>query len=264
MGEKLAKPPLTYVLAQVKISPILDMEKKVASLQETIRANFPIEKEKIFRSFTMTSGGSASKIEEIKQWHFLDKPSTTSIALDNSSITIHTNHYHTFAALLTLITDVLTKFDKILNISLCERVGLRYINVIPTNIEQYLCKELLGFTPQLSNKITPAKFLAKIESIHELESGILKVKASHISNGIKNPNMNNLVPPDLMPSAQCLDFSFAKQPQDTFAILDLDHFRQKQQDFKITGIINTLEKLHTIIETVFKKAITKKAIRDWQ
>jgi uncharacterized protein (TIGR04255 family) len=255
---KLRKSPVTYVLAQIKTSSILQLEKYIPELQEAIRPCFPIFHKIDIQTFEIKPNINPN-LYSAKQWHFLNKESTTGILLDSDAITIHSTLHNTFEALIENFSDVLNKFNKILNISLCTRIGVRYINVITSNLEKYIKKELLGF--HLNNK---SNFISNTETIQETQIGLIRIRSAHIGHtNIINHNKNNLIPADLAQTAEYLSFGHHKQPTGSFVILDIDHFAEKQNDFDTKKIIHELSQLHEDIYNAFHSAVTNTAIQDW-
>ena len=58
MGKKLSNLPLTYVVAQVKISPVDSIEKFVPTLQEEIRQDFPIKDNIVIQNIQIPTGSN--------------------------------------------------------------------------------------------------------------------------------------------------------------------------------------------------------------
>ena len=145
MNKKLTKSPLTYVLVKVSISPILDIEKYLGALQESIRIEFPEVKSSEVKDVELS--GNSLSINTIKQWHFIDKNHTMAVLVDKNSIVIRISQYNSVANIKSKLENILTKFNDILKIQLYHCVAIRYINAIPDNIDIYLPPELLGFFP---------------------------------------------------------------------------------------------------------------------
>lgn len=269
MSKKLTNPPLTYVLAQVKIGPILAIEKYVPELQEVARRELGLPQyvPAILRNIELKAGQNQASINELKQWHFLDLDRTTGVVLSDSSIIAHTSKYQGFEALMEILESVLQKFSKNLGIKMCDRMGLRYINVVRDDVEASVKKELLGFCPHLENEVEDPKFLISSETIKELKSGILKVKSAYVSRTVMNREQNNLVPLDLAPTTETLLFDHLSQPQGDFVTLDIDHFMdltKKPRSFDVADIIGSMGNLHSVISDVFKHAVTEKALQAWK
>ncbi|MCK4609286.1 MAG: TIGR04255 family protein [Gammaproteobacteria bacterium] len=260
MHKKFSNPPLTYVLAQVKISAIEMIEQYIPHLQESIRDRFPIFDKREVRNVEI-SASSEPKTYVTKQWHFKDKESLLGIMIDSKAINIHTSKYEGFNKFLEQMTHVLTEFNKQLRISLSTRIGLRYINIIDSNIDKNIQKNLLGFQLQDSGE----KFLSKTETIQQIEDGYIKISSNHIGNSKIIGNTNNiLVAPDLVISAETLSFAHHKSPDGRYLMLDIDGFCDESFDFDVQNIKPKLTNLHDNVYEVFAKSITANAKKEWQ
>ncbi len=257
--EKLKKSPLAYVLAQVKISSIENIEKYVPELQDDIR-------KEDFPTFNKINLQTIEINENIKpnictatQWHFKDKESETGILLDKQAITIHTSRYQGFDAFTSTIKKVLTVFNKTLGIALSTRIALRYINVVQTNIEKYINRELLGFYNKADKE-----FLSNTETIHrnEDEDKYTVIRSTHNKN-FRISEKNLLIPLDLASVANHLSFEHQKQPENDYVIIDIDNFYRKQSEFDIQSIMKKLSALHSEIYDIFCNASTSDALKSW-
>lgn len=268
MKTKLSKTPLTYVLIQIKISKIMELESKyISKLQEEIRKDFPIF-DKFDIQMIEVKPQSEASIRKSTQWHFADKDTTTGILLDNDAISIHTSKYDSFEILIEKFKKVLEKFNAVLDITLSMRLGLRYINIIHPNPNIYIKESLLGFH-MVNEKGFKDIYLLKTDNTQETDNGIIKIKTAHFSN--KNVvNFENstdiFVPPDLKATAQYLNFNHHQKtsPDNEYVMLDIDHYFEKSFDFDVLEIMQKLEQLHTDIKTVFNRAVTEQALRAWQ
>jgi len=259
MHKKLNKSPLTYVLAQVRISPIEYLEKYIPQIQDSIRKEFPVFNKVETQTVTIAQS-LPPQTSSAWQWHFKDKQSLTGVILNSNAITIHTSEYKGFNEFVKLLENILNKFNKTLDISLSTRIGLRYINVINSNVDQFVQKELLGF--RLDNH--EDKFLSKIETVSQQKNRYIKIRATHIrSNEIIKNLYNKLVPADLGTSAEQLSFKHHKEPRDEYLLLDIDGFCEQQSDFKNKNIKKEILKLHDNVYKAFSKAITDKAKKEW-
>lgn len=262
MVQKLKNSPLTYVLIQVTINHIGGLSQYIEEMQEAVRRDFPNFNTINIQAYEIKPNSNPT-IHSITQWHFVDKRATTGILVSNDSIIIHTNQHDAFDILISRLESVLEKFNTILGISLCQRLGVRYINVIKTNLEEYLQPKLLGFYQNEHPRFKP-NFLAKTESIQQTDIGFIKTQATHVSKARIKDGQNNLVPLDLLQNASYLNFDNEKQPKEEFVILDIDHYVEKQgNDFTIKNITKELKILHDGVYDVFIAAVTNKAMQDW-
>jgi uncharacterized protein (TIGR04255 family) len=256
------------MLAQVNISPIAAIADFVPQLQEVFRQDFPEYKSVNVQCHIELPTKTITDFVN-QQWHFLDKEASTGILFDSNIIIVHTNRYKGFVDIIEIIKGVLNKFNEKLKISSYKRLGLRYVNVVQNDIDDYLKKEFLGFPlPTNELELYVNKFLTKTEKIQEFKQGsTIKIQSTYVGKDILRTDVNNLVPLDLAQTAGILSFPQEKQPKDDFLILDIDHFIEQQllpyKDFAVDNIIAAFDDLHEVVDEVFYSAITKKAVQDW-
>lgn len=270
MKKTLSNSPLVYVLAQVKISPIMELEGYIPKLQGLLRKDFPLFNTIDIQTVEIRPQGEP-EFKRIKQWHFADRLATTGIIADTNAITIHSTQHDTYENLAKKFERVLTKFNQELDIGLYTRVGLRYVNAIHSEPESYLDKSLLGFNMQEST-IFRGKYVARTETLQETNYGLIKIKTSRFSSKdfMEYDDIKNLlIPMELIQGANYLNFDIHenKFPIGSYAILDTDHFSgemEKNEDFDISKISENLKNLHEGIHEVFNRAITKIAFEKWE
>lgn len=255
-NKTLKKSPITYVLAQVKISAIEDIESYIPKLQESIRKKFPIP-QKVSIQTVELKNEVAPNVYASTQWHFKDKESLVGIIVDKRSITIHTSKYIGFDEFQFKVKDILGKFNKILEISLSTRIGLRYINIVRSNFKKYVNPSLQGFYDKDDDN-----FLSNVETTRKTEDGFIRVRAIHPKN-VAVVHQNKLVPQDLCASADQLSFVEHGKIGEEYIMLDIDNCCQKQNDFDIDDIAEVFEKLHKGIYETFCSAVTKEALKNW-
>jgi len=260
--------PLTYVLAQIKISPVLQIENYVPEVQEAIRKEFPILKKISVQTIEIKQNSENTSVRIVNQWHFANKQSTTGILIDSESIMIHISEYKSFRNLIDQFCAVLEKLSPILEIDLYLRTGLRYINFVKSFVSEFIIPELRGFYLENQNGFKK-NYIAKTELLQETEQGLIKVQTSHISskNTANKEVLNNIfVPLDLQQGASLLSFDLHKDknPEKDYFLLDIDHFSMKNSDFSIKNIKSNLNELHTGINRVFQTSFTEQAFCEWR
>ena len=264
MKRQLRKSPLTYVIAVVKISPIMELKNYIPRMHESIRKDFPICNPIDIRAIEM-GPNKELVISEITQWHFADKLSTTGILADANTIMFHTTQYDLFENLVGKFKKVIDNFNAVLEIGLYMRIGLRYINMINIEPKKYLQKELLGFHLQKSEKFKE-QYLTKSETIQKTDRGVAKIKTTYLSKDFISDNKDILVPMDLRQGASYLKFDAhaKKMPSDNYAMLDIDHFIEESKDFNGAEIIKQLKQLHDGCYDIFTHSVTKEALEEWR
>lgn len=129
---RLANPPLTEVLCQVRFPPILRInQEQPIKFQETIRARFPeLEEETGFHLRVGVAGESPAANAEPtgRAFHFRTADRSTLASLSMDAFSVSTSNYSVwseFAADLNLIHQSAMSAYKL---PYAKRIGLRYIN----------------------------------------------------------------------------------------------------------------------------------------
>jgi len=251
--------PLVYMLGQVTFPTILKMEAYIPSIQEKLRkSGFPGYEESMANTITINREKNSITSADTTRWDFFDKEKSTGIILNGKSISIHTTNYDSFERIIDKLDYVLKAIQEIVDITLVERVGLRYVNMVtPDNdeaFEDYLKTGLMGFP--FNNEITsePDKALLRSESIAKTSCGVLAIRC------IKS-NQGEYVSPDLMP----INLKITQKPEngEMVAFLDFDHFSVGSQDFDVDSLIDGFWNLHKIISVAFLSSIQDYAIKKW-
>jgi uncharacterized protein (TIGR04255 family) len=263
MTKKLTKSPLTYVLGQVKISPIVDMQRHIPNIQEKLRKDLPKFNE--IETLDVNVQPNQKDVRVNTRWHFYDKESTTGLLLEKDTLIFHTTNYNTFDQFSDFLEKTLKNINEVLNIGLCTRLGLRYINFVDENIEKFIQKPLLGFPLNFDDIKESNQGFHRTESISKTKcDGIIKIQSTLTNiNQINKNDFNLFVPPDLSPVAGLLTF-IRNDPKDKFFLLDIDHFMfKKDVDFNMKEIIENFGSLHAGISNAFLSAITSEGKTSW-
>lgn len=238
------------------MSPVEAMEKYVPEIQERLRkAGFPeIREGQIHHQFVV--GGKTVAEDRATQWSFVNKANTTSIQLNLDAITVHTTEYTRFEDLEETIKLAITTLHEIVAPSQVHRYGLRYVNVIPiapgSGFDQWVHPSLLGY-PNLPNAQRIGSFS---ETVMVTESSSrLVARCVTMHSGIP-------LPADLLPCS--LKLAFDIPMNNPFVILDNDHSQVGTEDFDPTIALETLARLHDLLELTFQTSVTPNALETWK
>lgn len=256
---ELKKSPLVFVLAQVKITPVLKMNDFVPSIQEELRkAGYPHYRREETKEIVF---GPEPKLHESHRWLFSDKSKRKSVIISNDFIVLETNSYTVFEDFVTDFQKILLVVQAIVTPELSTRIGLRYVDLInpETNtvesLNSYFHPGLHGYEPKDMNIESPlSRYVYKGKS----QIGILQVR-------LFQTNDNSFLPPDI--NADELDYSgILSIPHDKelVAILDIDHYSVSDRDFNIDTLIDTLWQLHENAKKSFRNSVTESALEEWR
>ncbi|MGL6195142.1 MAG: TIGR04255 family protein [Thermoguttaceae bacterium] len=255
---KLPRSPLVLVAAQVRFSPIEDVQKYIKTIQDDLRtAGFPYCEQSTVPQITVM-GGQGFQVSQAEQWHFADKKKQNNIVLSKNAITVHSVNYDTFDQFLLQVLESAKKVSVILQLpefGLLERTSLRYVN---------LMYPLDGVAPE---KMIQSEYTGGfIDGNNEvqLRQVIMERKTSEgmVRTIILKPNdLNNV-----LGEFQAIRLNQPKFTQGKdFLILDIDHQKPMQgEDFSIDLVHSVLKSLHDEVDVLFfEKITTKEALAIW-
>jgi uncharacterized protein (TIGR04255 family) len=245
--------PLIYVVAQVRFSAVVAIEKYVPEIQEQLRhKGFPRFVRGQQHEIAIQPDG-APKFSAVERFEFQNKEASLGIVLQSNSVVVHTNSYSNYEAFEEHTKTALMAVHRIVNISLSERIGLRYVNLIRLESGErwtdYLHRGLLGLDP---DSVGVRKWVSGSQFLGETAVGQLAIRCSQSEQPF---------PPDLLTSS--LKYSMALDKGEVVTILDLDHFLEQASDFKVSAAMSTLEQLHEGLDKVFMTAVTSNALTKW-
>jgi len=252
------KPPLAYVVAELRISPYYSLKDVLPQLQTELRGDFP---RTIEGSELAIDPASAPAPQPI--WQLLSADAAHGIYFSTRSISLHATSYINFQ-------DFAERWDKVLvairNIGFnpfIERAGLRYIDMIvpegDSQPKEYLIEQLWGVVPTLGFR-TQSSIWGATFSVDEF---VLQahVAAPSPQGMIFVPNFNplQLQRPSIMHNA--LERIQLKKP---IGYADTDCWCSVQKVFDTDALKELYESLHDRVSGLFKSMLSDKAIKEWQ
>lgn len=250
----LLKSPLIYVLAQVAISPVLSMARFVPDIQERLRRSgyvrfFPQESQQLVLGLELN-------VQKSIRWIFSNKENTEAIVLSPNFVVLETTRYDRFETFIASLQVALATIGEIVEPTLAERLGLRYVNRIGLepgeSFGKYLQPGLLGLPAE---QLKAENLSAAYQITGETPAGQFVVQLTQNNDG-------SPLPPDLLQSR--LEFSHAPSQSKFFALLDIDNFILKQFDFAPDRLIEYMGELHRFTDRAFRVCTTPEAMQAWQ
>lgn len=250
---ELARNPLTAVLAQVVISPVLKMESFLPSIQDDLRKNgFPGYRREDSQEIQI---GPTPAVKVATRWLFIDKDNCNAVILTPGAVVLQTSRYEKFEKFTELAKTALGIIGKHAEISLSQRLGLRYVNLIrpekDKELNHYLQPGLMGLE---DHKLTKKKLASRFEFLGETEMGRLLIRLFYSDKG-------RSLPPDLDDLRLIHEKS---KPGERTAILDIDHFSIKQRDYSPESLVSDFWNLHEYTDRAFRESVTPAALEDWK
>ena len=253
--EKLAKSPLVYVVAQVRIGAVLKMAEYVPEIQERMRkVGYSLYRPSEVRELEFGPGETKTRVTH--QWAFDRIDRTAGFSLQTGAVAFQTTAYDTHNAFFAHLRQGLEIVQDVVGIAASERLGLRYVDAFQASADHalgdYLKEGLRGVALEHIGARQPKSFTNLIMETDV--GGRLVVRIGLNPEGMLPPN---LVPQDLI-SEQAFD---AGKP---IGILDYDHFVEKFEEFSIDGAMDRFNGLHGILSDVFRETVSDFAMEDWR
>jgi len=196
---------------------------------------------------------SPPKFNITDRFEFQNKDGTVGIVLTPTSFAVQTNSYSKFEDFEEIVATTLIVINRVLNITLAERVGLRYVDLVRLNQDEkwsdYLQSGLLGIDPE---NVSAKAWIGRYESLGTTDLGKLVIRCSQ---------SEQILPPDLFPTS--LNYKTELKAGEIATLLDFDHFVEKSNDFDTRSIVSLIGELHDSIDIVFRKSVTSNALARW-
>jgi uncharacterized protein (TIGR04255 family) len=241
------------VLTQVRFSAVMSMEKFIPDIQEKLRhKGFPRFMKGQVQE-VLLQADSPPKFNITDRFEFQDKDGTVGIVLTPASVAVQTNKYSRFEDFEEIVATTLLVVNRVVDISLAERVGLRYVDLIRLGEGEkwsdYLQLGLLGIDPET---VGVKSWMSRYESLGATELGKLAVRCSR---------SEQILPPDLFPTT--LRYETVLKPGEVVTLLDFDHFVEKSSDFDTRSIAALIGELHDTVDVAFRASVTADALARW-
>lgn len=254
---KLTRSPLVYVVAQVRISAVIAIDKYIPDIQEQLRhSGLPRFKREQVRHIRFDFG-TEPKLNISERFEFQNRDETTGLILAPDFVALHTSRYENFEKFEETLRTGLEIIHKAIQISLVERLGLRYVDLVRVregeSLGDYLQPGLLGLDPAA---LGVRNMLSRFEFAGLTEVGKLLVRCSSAEG-------EEILPPDLSPPS--LKFGLKPEPGETRYLLDFDHSSEgaETSDFNVQTVLDNMQQFHDNLDLAFRHAVTEKALAIW-
>jgi uncharacterized protein (TIGR04255 family) len=250
---RLVQPPLILVLAQVKISPVLQMKDYIAKIQEDLRhSGFP--RFKVAQTQQIRIIGPQPDVTVNTRWMIGDKENTTTAVIAPDFVAVLSSKYTSFEAFVALLEPVLEIVGKHARVQLSHRLGLRYVDLIrkepDEGFEALVNERLLGLP---LDALGATKGLCQLQMTTETAVGTLLLRLFQSDDG-------SYLPPDI---PQDVAFDTVVPAGEKVTVLDIDHFSAAERDFDTARLIESLWDLHRYTDRAFRAAVQPAALERW-
>jgi uncharacterized protein (TIGR04255 family) len=248
----LKKSPLVYVLAQVVIPADLLMKEYIPAIQKELRHKGYIRYQEVQSQAIIFA--TDLKLTPSTRWIFSNKENQEAIVISPESIVFETTKYNVFDTFIQSLESLLEMIQKIVNVGLSERIGLRYVNALRTfgdeSFSDYLKPGLLGLSQE---EFGVQQTFYRFEIVASTTAGQLVLRLSKSNDGL---------PPDL--TSTTLTSPLQLNEGETIMLLDIDHFSIQQRDFIPSDLVQSMWQLHEYTDKSFRAAVTERAFELWE
>lgn len=265
----LTNGPLSAVLFQVRYTPILNIERYIPAIQDYCRkAGFPLINRMRGDMIHINQNGEIEKIA-IEQWVFASADYQRTLIIDTEKLTFQVFDLsnYVFKELLDTFIQFMHKIDTLVEISLINRIGLRFINTIEEKPE-------LGWRRAIKPEFQGYPFPDDVDWADKelfswtLQKNVKLIEPNIWSNfyaRIYQDATGRKYPGDIIrdPDGD-IDYVSSKS---LVTYIDLDHcilFSNEEKEVIMPKIKEIFVALHKVIESVFfSSLITKEAEQVW-
>lgn len=263
MGKQWKNPPVYFVIAQVRYSPVLSLASYIAKIQEDFRkAQFPDFKKVMNVTFNVgllagLKPGDEQPMQQSDRYLFSDEEGTETFILDQNGLTFQTTEYKTFDVLMQTFLSRLDSLNATLSLSFSDRVGLRYLDaVMPKtgeSLESYLIPHVFGIREKVNGGVQ-----------HSFTETLINFPVGKLLSRVVMQEGQIGFPPDLQLHAGGVKLNprFAGYTG-PYAIIDTDGFNDTRDRMDRSTIEKKFQGLHEQVDAVFNAIITKHAIKMW-
>lgn len=242
--KKLNNQPLTYVLAEFRFSPVMEIASYIPKIQEALRKSYPNSLKRGEQSFQIQA--SSVTVSTIDQWAFVSANKKSAVEISQERLIYATAEYPRFEGFSNICKAALSALVDIIGPSLIYRIGLRYGDVIKAAQGETI-SELVSNNFGMPNNCIDAlgsnsQYIS--ESLLETDIGKLVIRSLYGKNvATRLPDTHGLpifIPSDNAPSERL--------------ILDFDHFweaKDESVNFEVPEVLSKLSALHETARKAF-------------
>jgi uncharacterized protein (TIGR04255 family) len=253
-------PPLAYVVAEVKFSPLYSLERHVPDFQAEIREDFPRSREATVLRFELQ--GNALNPQQEKAWRFFNESQRLGIDLSTRTLSLHATEYRDFDTFLRPLATMLAAAEKAIPNLFIEQLGLRYIDyILPADGESgfdYVVDSVRGFRPPGASPPKEAYWVAHFP----FERGGVNLRIiPRLPAGAAYPP--NFGPIEISPAETQLEAMRRAQKQESVGCIDTDRIIPIEKKLDAKLLLDEFSAMHADVSATFKAAISEKAKHIW-
>ena len=260
---QLPNAPLSYVLAQVRFDPILDVEKRLPDLQSALRAIYPRFQATQGIAITIVPQGALQPQASAAslRWDFANDTNRRGVTLQQNSIALQSTEYTTHDEFSKSLAVVLKALNEVTPNLFARRVGLRYVDtIVPAAGESpnaYVRAEL-QCDPGPIPRMKSYQGVTAIDC--EMEVGHMQIKFFTLR---PNGSAPILLPPDLLPLTLEQSPIMRQVGNQQCGLLDTDRFMDIEERFDTESLIRRFNSLHEDLYEAFRISASEHGMNSW-
>jgi len=253
-------PPLAYVVAEVRFSPYLTIDRHVPEFQADIRKQFPRTQEANILRFEFTNNQPGAVQD--KAWRFFTESQRIGIDLSARAMALHATEYKNFETFRETVALMLKTAEKTFPDLLVEQLGLRYIDyILPKkneSVSDYLVESLRGLQPVGAPQMDQAYFIAH----YPFNNGGVNIRVvPRLASGIHLPP--NFGPIEVALGDIMVEAQRRAQSQELIGCIDTDRLLPIGRKLVAEELADAFTSMHNDVSLFFNGAISKKAKEIW-
>ena len=241
----LTRAPLVNVIAQVRFPAVMKIEADsgfVAAFQESIRKDYPILRPERQLGVMIGPGGVQPQ-DAGTVWRFETKdPDAWQVTLASTFLSLSAKRYTRRSDLLTRLTVVLHALEGWLHPTVCDRIGVRYVDRVTgdqlAQLHTLVRPEILGVGGDEAA-------LGSVNVVHALSDTLFQLADASQLRGRWGR----------LPAGATYDPGIEPAPGPSW-VLDLDHYSSQPEDFDLAAIGGKVADFCERIYTFFRWAVT--------
>ncbi|WP_029050575.1 TIGR04255 family protein [Cupriavidus sp. amp6] len=260
--------PLAYVVAELRLGSILNLDPFAASLQDALGARFPRLVRGQEFGFVFDPQGMRQQVTQ--RFHFLTGEADACVVLTGDVLALHVTRYSDSDAFTSLFAEVLAALAQVREHQFVERIGLRYWDIVRAegglDVADF-------FAAPLSGLLAPLHGARLARDVHELMYEVsgppphVAVARLSLTAPASQPQPPSLMlVPELAPSSR-LQSTRDLMAQDAAAkvgYVDIDVAAEIKSVLDVAMLVGVTKSLHTTQSTLFRQLTSPNGQAYWQ
>lgn len=260
--------PLAYVVAELRLGSILNLDPFAASLQDALGARFPRLARGQEFGFVFDPQGMRQQVTP--RFHFLTAEADACVVLTADVLALHVTRYTDSGAFSSLFAEVLAALAQVRGHQFVERIGLRYWDIVRAegglDVADF-------FAAPMSALLAPGDGVRLTRDVHELVYEVsgppphVAVARLSLTAPVSQPQPPSLMlVPELAPSSrlQSIRDLVTQDAAAKVGYVDIDVSAEIKSVLDVATLVGVTKSLHTTQSALFRRLTSDKGQAYWQ